>query len=74
MDKLVSQIGEVTQDIEIARTFAHGLKDDIVKYNYSNAINNYKKLIAINNDLSKKLTKLKATMAELEKVVNGIQE
>lgn len=74
MDKLIIEIGELIQDIEIARTFIHGLKSDIATLNYSNAILNYKKLNAILLDTNKKMTKLKHTMSELEKIVNGIQE
>jgi len=62
------------QIIEIGRTFVHGLKSDIASLNYANAISNYKKLNAILLDTNKKLSKLKQTMNELEKVVNGIQE
>jgi hypothetical protein len=74
MDKLIIEIGELMQDIEIARTFVHGLKSDITTLNYSNAVSNYKKLNAILIDTNKKMTKLKHTMSDLEKVVNGIQE
>lgn len=74
MDKLIIQIGELIQDIELARTFVHGLKSDITSINYNNAISNYKKLNALMLDTNKKLTKLKPMMSELEKIVNGIQE
>lgn len=74
MDKLIVQIGEILQDVELARTFVYGLKSDISSLNYNNAILNYKKFSAIMSDMNKKMTKLKITMNELEKVVNGIQE
>jgi|GEM_PF-4082002 len=74
MDKLIIQIGELIQDIELARTFVHGLKSDIVSISYNNAISNYKKLNALMTDTNKKLIKLKPMMSELEKIVNGIQE
>lgn len=74
MDKLIVEIGEVLQDVELARTFVHGLKSDMSSLNYNNAVLNYKKLSAIMSDMNKKMTKLKITMTELEKVVNGIQE
>lgn len=74
MDKLIVEIGEVLQDVELARKFVHGLKSDISSLNYNNAILNYKKFNAIMSDMNKKMTKLKVNMNELEKAINGIQE
>lgn len=73
MDKLISEMGDVSQTIDLARIFASSMKDDVKKMNYENAIKNYAKLSAIVQDLNKKMSEFKKTIEELEKLTNGLQ-
>ncbi|NBP13539.1 hypothetical protein EBU95_03955 [bacterium] len=73
MNKLITDVGDVSQTLELARIFVLSMKDDVNKMNYQSAIKNYAKLSSIVQDLNKKMLELKKTVEELEKLSNGLQ-
>ena len=68
MLELITGIGEIVQDFEVARTCVYGLRGDINQSNHINAINNYKKLSAALSELNKKMSKFKRIMDQLEDI------
>lgn len=74
MERLISEMGDVSQSIDIARIFMNGMHEDIKKMNYQGAIKNYAKLNELVQMLNKKMVELSKTVVELEKIVNGSQK
>jgi hypothetical protein len=74
MNQLITELGDLIQQVELARIYIHACNKDLNKNEYKNLVNNYTKFESVLSTLNKKTNMLKLTIREAEEILNGLQK